>query len=232
MNIFAIADLHISGDRTKPMDVFGIHWENHFEKIKESWKKQVKQEDVVLIPGDISWAMMLETALEDLKEIHRLPGTKIMIKGNHDYWWSGIGKLRSLLPPSVFALQNDAVEMGEYVFSGSRGWTLPGTPGFSTDDEKIFNRELMRMEMSLQAAQKKNPSGKQIAMIHYPPFNDKQEDSPWTALFEKYGVSQVVYGHLHGGAIKTGFTGGRNGIDYFLVSCDSLNFNLKELPPI
>lgn len=230
MKIFAIADLHMSGDNSKPMDVFGEQWENHFEKIAQSWQEQVTKEDVVLLPGDISWAMGMEESLEDLAKISLLPGTKIMIKGNHDYWWSGIGKLRSRLDENFIALQNDGAVVGDYVFAGSRGWMLPQTPGFKQEDQKIFDRELLRMEMSLKWGQRNHPKGKKIAMIHYPPFNERQEDSPWTQLFEKYGVEQVVYGHLHGSAIKNGFTGVRNQIEYFLVSCDSLNFTLKELP--
>ncbi len=232
MSIFAIADLHISGDQTKPMDIFGSQWENHFDKIKNAWEEQVKEDDLVLIPGDISWALELEKALTDLNEIHLLPGKKVMIKGNHDYWWGGIGKLRSALPSTLFALQNDALEINGHVLVGTRGWLMPGMPGFTQEDDKIFKRELLRMEMSLQAGERKNPLAKKIALIHYPPFNEKQEDSPWTQLFEKYGVKQVVYGHLHGGAIKNGFTGTKGEIEYFLVSCDSLNFSLMKLPEI
>ncbi|NLB90189.1 MAG: serine/threonine protein phosphatase [Clostridiales bacterium] len=232
MKVFAISDLHISGDNSKPMNIFGAHWDNHMEKIIDSWEKKVKQEDLVLIPGDISWAMEMEQAIKELWELETLPGKKLIIKGNHDYWWGGIGKLRNALPPSFFALQNDAWVEKEYVIAGTRGWILPGTADYQQEDEKIFNRELLRMKMSLEKGREIAPKGKMIVMIHYPPFNEKQEDSLWTELFQLYDVKQVVYGHLHKQGGKTGFSGVKNGIQYYLASCDMVNFELIQLPPI
>ena len=125
MRIFAIGDLHLPGGEKKPMDVFGAHWENHFERISSDWRDKVSQEDVVLIPGDISWAMQLGDALEDLERISQLPGKKLILRGNHDFWWSSLTQLRCSLPPGMHALQNDAYDAGDVVFCGSRGWTLP-----------------------------------------------------------------------------------------------------------
>ncbi len=232
MKVFAIGDLHISSDQTKPMDIFGKHWENHYAKIALSWKNQVKENDVVLIPGDISWAMKFEDGIKDLTQIGQLPGKKVMIRGNHDYWWGSIGKLRESLPKGMYVIQNDSLEISEISFVGTRGWNLPQTPEFTQKDQKIFQRELLRMEMSLIDGRKKNPEGKMIALIHYPPLNEKGESTLFTELFEKYKVNQVVYGHLHGQAIKNGFVGVKNQVEYYLVSSDSLNFTLKELETI
>ena len=149
--IFAIADLHLPGEKDKSMDIFGPHWEGHFEKIKADWALKVDDEDIVLIPGDISWAMTLEGALEDLFSIGELPGYKVLLRGNHDYWWSSISKLRSVLPDKMYAVQNDALLIGDYVICGSRGWAI--TEGETAEaDKKIYERELMRMEMSLNRA--------------------------------------------------------------------------------
>lgn len=136
MRVFAIGDLHLPGGEDKPMNVFGDRWDEHFEKISADWKARVGEEDVVLIPGDISWAMQLEHAADDLQAIGSLPGIKILLRGNHDYWWSTITRVRELLPPKMYALQNDAIRIGDYVFCGSRGWTGEET----TDDKKIYAR--------------------------------------------------------------------------------------------
>ena len=141
MTLFAIGDLHLPGGEEKPMDIFGDHWENHFAHIAADWRARVKDGDVVLIPGDISWAMQLERAVPDLQKIGALPGRKVLIKGNHDYWWHGIGRIRAALPENMFALQNDSVKFGDTVFCGSRAWCVPGSPDFGEADEKIFKRE-------------------------------------------------------------------------------------------
>lgn len=221
VELFAIGDLHLPGGAEKPMHVFGMHWKDHWQRIQENWRERVRPEDIVLIPGDISWAMHLEDAARDLKEIGDLPGAKVMIRGNHDYWWSSIKKVRELLPPSVYALQNDALRIGEYVFCGSRGWQIISQ---EPSDQKIWSREIMRMRMSLEAA--KRQGGRIIAMIHYPPFNEKQEDSEFTELFSEFGVTDVYYGHLHGKSLRGAFHGMRQNIFYHQVSCDRLDFLL------
>lgn len=229
MTIYAIGDLHLPGGDTKPMDVFGSHWENHFEKIMLDWRSRVKPDDVVLLPGDISWAMRLEDALQDLYAIGALPGQKILLRGNHDYWWGSITRLRASLPEGMHALQNDALVVGGHVICGSRGWVLPGENGLDDDDMRIYQRELMRFEMSLRHAKRIAPNLPIIAMLHYPPFNERQEPSGFTDLLEQYGVSDVVYGHLHGPGIKCGHTGVVRGVRYYLTSCDGLNFALLNV---
>ena len=156
MKIYAISDLHLSINSNKPMNIFGPVWDNYLETIKSDWQKKVKKNDIVLIPGDISWAMKLEDAILDLKYISQIGvGTKIIIRGNHDYWWSAIGRVRSVLTDDMIALQNDSVKIGKYVFCGSRGWTVPEYNHKTENDEKIFNREVFRLELSLKNAMSK-----------------------------------------------------------------------------
>ena len=141
MKVYAISDLHLSLRGDKPMDVFGAKWDDYLNKIEKSWQETVSDDDVVLISGDISWAMELENALLDIDFIARQKGTKILIRGNHDYWWSGITKLRQNLPNGVYALQNDAIKFNNVVFCGSRGWAVEGSPDFEEHDRKIYLRE-------------------------------------------------------------------------------------------
>ena len=156
MAVYAIADLHLPA-RQKPMDIFGEHWKDHFQRISEDWLGRVKPEDLVLLPGDLSWAMRLEEALEDLGSIGALPGTKLLLRGNHDYWWSSIGRVRRALPEGMFALQNDSMLIGGRLYAGSRGWTLPG-PESTEEDLRIYTRERMRLEMSLKHARRLSPT--------------------------------------------------------------------------
>lgn len=227
--VFAIGDLHLPGGADKPMDLFGSHWQDHFSLIQDDWQQRVGSEDIVLIPGDISWAMRLEDALPDLRSIGQLPGHKILIKGNHDFWWSSLSQVRDALLPKMYAIQNDAIRIGNYVFCGSRGWVAPGAERETKEDQKIYQRELGRLELSLKAAQKLGQAELLFALCHYPPFGVKNEESAVTNLLESYGVNQVVYGHLHAGACAAGFQGERNGVRYTLVSCDCLLFKLVEL---
>ncbi len=226
MRIFAVADLHLPGGTNKTMDVFGKQWEGHFDRIRASWGEQVSQDDAVLLPGDLSWAMQMRDALEDLDAVGRLPGKKIILRGNHDYWWSSVTRLRQALPENMFALQNDALRMGDDVFCGSRGWTHPDESGKEdADDRKIYERELIRLEMSLEAA--KRLGGRMIVMTHYPPLNEKHEHTPMSRLISSYGPTDVVYGHLHGAALKGAFNGTRDGIRYHCVSCDGTGFTVR-----
>ena len=226
MKIFAIGDLHLPGGDDKPMNVFGAHWDGHFEKIRHDWLERVTDGDVVLLPGDLSWAMQLKDALPDLDRVGQLPGRKIILRGNHDYWWCGINHLREVLPQGMYALQNDAMLLDGVAFAGSRGWTLPAAE--EGEDFKIYSRELIRMEMSLERASKLKAS-RLVMMTHYPPLDEKHNDTPVSQLIEKYGVTDVVYGHLHGGSLRGAFNGNRKGIEYYCVSCDGLNFQLREL---
>lgn len=231
MRLFAISDLHLPGGDEKPMDVFGGHWENHFERIAADWRNRVNDEDAVLIAGDISWAMQLQAAIPDLQAIDALPGKKILIRGNHEYWWGGIGQVRRALPPGMHAIQNDAIRLENVVICGTRGWSFPTeeTP-LSADDLRIFNRELIRLEMTLRDAVKFSDGLPIVVMMHYPPLYQMERDTPFTRLLEKYPVHTVVYGHLHGPAIRAGFSGEWHGIRYMLTSCDSLGFSLAEVP--
>ncbi len=230
MNVYAISDLHLSNTADKPMHIFGGNWTGHFEKIKKDWLEKVTPEDIVLISGDISWAMKLEDALVDLRTLVDLPGKKVFIRGNHDYWWNGITKLRDLAPDdSFYFLQTDAVKIGKYVIVGSRGWTCPGSTDYTEQDQKLYLREGERFRLAFLDAEKLRAEGdKVIAMIHYPPFNLKQEDTLFTKLFEERGVEKAVFGHIHGAAyfpLKTE----KNGVEYILAACDKLAFKLVKI---
>ncbi|MDD3335772.1 MAG: metallophosphoesterase [Eubacteriales bacterium] len=225
MAIYAIGDLHLPGHEEKPMNVFGEQWDRHFELISSEWRQRITSSDVVLIPGDISWAMQLKDARDDLDAIAALPGQKLMIRGNHDYWWSSIGKVREILKPGLGALQNDAVVIDGNVFCGTRGWMIPAaqqTP--NEQDEKIFRRELLRLDMSLKQGMALYQNQALVVMTHYPPLLADGMTTAFTEILEKYPVTNVVYGHLHGAGIKIGFNGSYHGIDYQLVSCDALGF--------
>lgn len=236
MKIFSISDLHLSINNPKPMDIFGPAWDNYVDKIIEDWKEKVSDEDIVLIAGDISWAMKLEDAKPDIDLISALPGKKIIIRGNHDYWWKSISGVRALLPENFFALQNDHVVIENYIFCGTRGWQVPENNFKTAEDEKIFNREIIRLELSLSSANaarekllEKGKDAKLICMIHYPPFNSKLERSAFTDLFKKYGVSSVVYGHLHGNRSRFKFITEMEGVKYYLTSCDLVENKLVQI---
>lgn len=230
MKIYAISDLHLSLCGDKPMDIFGEKWGGYLEKIEYDWNSKVSETDVVLISGDISWAMQLENALIDLEFLNRLKGTKIIIRGNHDYWWQSISRLREKLPSNVIALQNDAVKIGDYIFCGSRGWAVEGSPEFTEQDVKLYNRETERFRLALKSAEKLRLNDeKLIALIHYPPFNIRRENSNFTALFEEFKVDKVVYGHLHGRDAKPYYRINKNGIEYILASCDLVDNKLVEV---
>ena len=230
MNIYAIGDLHLSTNSDKPMHVFGGNWEKHFDKIKYDWMQKVQPDDLVLICGDISWAMKLENAVEDLQALASLPGKKVFIRGNHDFWWSGIGKVRAAAPDESFIfLQTDSVKIGEFVIVGSRGWSCPNSPEFTEHDEKLYHREVERLTLAFADASTKRAEGdKVIAMVHFPPFTVKQEDTLFTQLFEQQGVETVVFGHIHGAAYFPLRTH-KNGITYHLTACDKTAFQLVKI---
>ncbi len=231
MKVFAISDPHLSFDENKPMNIFGSVWENHWDDICADWNARVTDDDVVLIAGDISWAMKLEEAIADINKIGVLKGKKVLIRGNHDYWWTSYKKILSVLPENTYCLQNNAIKLGNYVICGSRGWTVPElgvTP--EEHDEKIYMREKMRLELSLKEGKKLLEEGdKLIAMTHYPPFNSRYLSSEFTDLFKEYGVDKVVYGHLHGNLSRTHLEYEKQGITYYLTSCDKLHNKLIQL---
>ncbi len=223
MSLYAISDLHLALNANKPMDIFGQNWYKHHEKIKENWLEKINEEDTVLIGGDISWAMSINDGLEDLDWISALPGKKIIIKGNHDYWWSGISKLNSLYDNMHF-IQNNFFTYEDYGICGSRGWICPGKGDFSSKDEKIYHREQIRLRLSLDAARSKGYENI-IAMIHYPPTSETFEDTAFTDIFEEYKVKKVIYGHLHGPSLNRVLQGERKGVEYIMTSCDFIDFN-------
>ena len=229
MKIFAIADTHLSGKPpVKPMHIFGEHWTGHWEKIQADWLSRVSPEDTVLLAGDISWAMKLDDAMADLDEIIALPGKKIMIRGNHDYWWQTLTKMNKAVSGKISFLQNNYVTAGDYAICGSRGWICPEDPAFSADDLPIYNREIQRVKMSLEAAKQAGFS-QIILMLHYPPLYHQSQSSGFTGLFSEYNVKMCIYGHLHSEAISYAPAGIINGTDCCLVSCDSLDFKLKQI---
>ena len=226
MAVWAISDLHLPA-RQKPMDIFGPHWLNHFDRIREDWLEKVNPEDIVLLPGDLTWAMHLEEALEDIGRIGELPGKKLLLRGNHDYWWSSIGRVRRALPEGCFALQNDSMLLDGVLFAGSRGWQIPGEPDGDSDDARIYRRERQRLEMSLKNARSQSEDAPLVAMMHYPPRSDNAEG--FADILKRFDVERVVYGHLHGAGLAGAIRGEVEGIIYHQVSCDGLDFKLDRI---
>ncbi len=230
MKIFAISDLHLSVNNDKPMDIFGPVWDGYLDKIFAQWRALVGQEDLVLMAGDLSWAMKLEEVDADLQLLKDLPGKKVIIKGNHDYWWKSISSLRAILPENFYAIQNDAIRFNGVVVCGTRGWKgVERYDGLSAEDKKIFDREVLRLGMTLDQANKLKQEGdKLVCMIHYPPVDLYRNDSKFSQLIEEYKVDAVIYGHLHGQrGLTTSFI--KNDIPYYLTSCDIVENNLTEI---
>ena len=227
MKLYAIGDLHFSTSVDKPMDIFGANWIGHEEKIINDWKSKVNEDDLVLVLGDTSWGINLNEAKSDLDIISQLPGQKIFIKGNHDYWWTTVTSLNKLYDNIKF-LQTNFYEYKDYaIWVG--GWICPNDVKFDDNDEKIYIREENRIRLSLESARKKGYS-KFIVITHYPPTNDKLEESIFTKLFEEYKVEKVIYGHLHGKeSFKMGLKGIRNNVEYILSSCDYTDFKLVKI---
>ena len=217
MKVFAISDLHLSGGvADKPMDVFGTGWQGYMEKIEADWRQKVSISDVVLLAGDLSWGMNMRQAAPDIARVAALPGKKVIIRGNHDYWWSSVSRVREKLPANTYALQNDAIKIGEYIFCGNRGWLIPEGKYDTEENQKLYNRELVRLELSMKSAKKLQTNNEKIIYItHYPPFNNKIEPSLYTKMLEEYGVSYVVFGHLHGYVNPKMLYNEINGIKYF-----------------
>ncbi len=230
MKIWAISDLHLSINNPKPMDIFGPTWEGYLDKIFDDWKAKVADDDLVLMAGDFSWAMKLEETKPDFDLISPLPGKKIIIRGNHDYWWKSISAVRAVLPENFYAIQNDAIKFGKFVICGTRLWNLPDTrKPMTPENEKIYKRELIRLELTLQEAKKLQEEGDEIVcMLHYPPYTFREEDNDITAMLERFGVKCVVYGHIHA-FLKQNKVLEKNGITYFLTSCDLIGNNLVEI---
>ncbi len=234
MSIFVIADLHLSFKNPKPMDIFGDNWENHAEKIKKDWITKVTEKDLVVLPGDFSWETYLEDTILDFEYINNLPGKKLMLKGNHDYWWTTITSMKKFLQENNFTnidfLYNNSFEFEEKILCGTRGWNITD----EENNEKLINRELGRLELSLKDGIKKYNKGKEIIVfMHYPPITNNMiysgAENKFINLMKKYNIKKCYYGHLHGQSIKDAVEGEIQGINFKLVSADSLDFKLIKL---
>ena len=230
MKIYSISDLHLDINNTKPMDIFGPVWHDYLDKIVTDWNEKVTDEDVVILAGDYSWAMKLDDVVADFDFLNKLKGTKIMIRGNHDYWWSSLSRVREKLPPKTYALQNDAIKIGNHIFCGNRGWIIPEGKYNTDENKKIYAREVIRLELSLKNAKKLQTNNEEIVFItHFPPFNNLVEPSEYTRMLEEYGVSKVVFGHLHGYINPKMYYNKLNGVEYYLTSCDAVKNKLVEI---
>ncbi len=232
MAIYAISDLHLSFSTNKPMNIFGNNWDEHYKKIKEDWLEKVQEIDTVLLPGDFSWAINFEEAVPDFEYLNSLTGRKIMLKGNHDYWWGTANKINEFLEKNKFKnieiLYNNSLLVENNIISGTRGWTIFNN---NEENEKIMKRELIRLEISLKDGISKFGSDKPIIVcMHYPPTNEiLMENSEFIKIMQKYNVQKCIYGHLHGEAHKEAIQGNVGGIVLQLVSCDFTDFKLIKL---
>ena len=228
--VFAISDLHFASRVNKPMDVFGGEWPGYEKKIEKDWKKRVRKNDIVVVAGDISWGITLEEALPDLIEISKFGGKIVFCRGNHDYWWKSVSKIREAIPDNMFLLQNDALKLGNFVFCGTRGWKQAERgKQLSDEDAKILAREEQRMMLALAAGKKlKQENDKLFVVMHYPPTNSRLDDSAFTKMFEENNVDAVIFGHLHGKVRKTlSYKKGKT--NYFLTSCDQVGNRLVKI---
>ena len=233
MSIFVIADLHLSFGTNKPMDIFGDNWEKHEEKIKKNWNETVGEDDIVIIPGDFSWAMNLEDTYFDFQYLNNLPGKKYILKGNHDYWWTTLSKMRKYIENNNFYniefIQNNYYLCEDKIVTGVHGWIING----SEDDNKVLRREKLRLQMELESITKEYGTDKEIIVfMHYPPYEkfELRKSNPYTEIMSKYNIKKCYYGHLHGiqsyGMVEDYEL---NGIKYSLISADYLNFKLLKV---
>lgn len=235
MKVYAISDFHLSfdapvvsgalGDASiyKPMDIFGPAWQDHYRKIYENWVESVGPDDVVLVCGDTSWGMDIEDCRYDFDFLSQLPGRIYLSKGNHDYWWKGINNVRKALPQNVTPLYHDSREVGGKAVCATRGWILPGHKDWTKEDEKIYQRELLRLRMALNDGQKKGLP--LVVMLHFMPFTCAGgSGSGFTDLLAEYGAEKCIYGHLHGEDCLRAVEGLYSGTEFFNVSCDCRAF--------
>ncbi len=228
--LFALADLHLSLRGDKPMDVFGAEWRDHPRRMAESWDRAVSPEDTVLLAGDLSWGRNLDEATPDLEWIGSRPGRKVLLRGNHDYWWSSLGKVRRALPDGCVALQNDSVPLEGCVVVGARGWTSPDDPAAGPEDGKIFRRELERLRLSIRDAGRHDGGRPRVAMLHFPPWLEGRPPTPVVGVLSRAGVRHCVYGHLHGDDHRLAIRGERDGILFQFVAADATDFAPVEIP--
>jgi len=239
VSIYVIGDLHLSFNEDKPMDIFGDNWKGHEEKIKKDWIEKVTDNDVVILPGDFSWSMKLEDTEKDFEYINNLPGKKLLLKGNHDYWWNTITKMRKFLKEkeleNIDFIYNQGYVLEDYIIAGTRGWSILE----DNQDEKVLNRELARLESSIKdglekATQDDDYNEKElIVFMHYPPISNikilNKEEAKFVEIMKKYNVKKCFYAHLHGASIKEAFEGEFEGIEFKLVSADGLKFKLYKI---
>ncbi|NLD88627.1 MAG: serine/threonine protein phosphatase [Clostridiales bacterium] len=225
MALYVLSDLHLSRSVEKPMDIFGGAWEGHMEKLEKGMEILVP-DDTLVIPGDLSWGISLEEAAEDFEYLESLPGRKILVKGNHDLWWSTRAKMTRFLEnrgiKSIYFLHNNYFMYKTTALCGTRGWFYEEEKG-TEHDLKMKNREIIRLKISLDAAKREIPE-RILCFMHYPPIYGRYVCPEVCGLLEEYGVSECLYGHLHGQSHKMAFEGVKNGINYRLVSCDYVNF--------
>ena len=232
MAVFGLSDLHLSHRADKPMDAFGDQWVGHAARMADAWDRTVAPSDLVLVPGDTSWALKLEEADLDLAWLGARPGVKVICRGNHDYWWHAIGKVRAALPAGCHAVQNDAVDVGSHVVCGSRLWAAPGGLDFTPADQRIYEREVARLRSSLEAARRVAGTRPLLVLVHYPPFTARGEHTEFSRLVCASGATVCAYGHLHGEAAhRTAVEGLVDGTAFHLVACDRVGFAPKRLDP-
>jgi predicted phosphohydrolase len=235
MSIYTIGDLHLSFHENKPMGIFGENWEGHEEKIKKDWKEKVTENDLVVIPGDFSWSTYLKDTYEDFDYLNKLPGKKILLKGNHDYWWTTVTSMRKFLKENNFQtidfVYNTAYEFENYIIAGTRGWGQ----NEEGEDRKLLKREVARLELSLEKAleQKEKQEKEILVFLHYPPIIHSNlinhEMSEFVKVLKKYDIKKCYYGHLHSSSIREAVEGNYYGIDFKLVSADGLDFKLLKV---
>ena len=233
MSVYTMSDLHLALGVDKPMDIFGKGWSDYMQRIEDNWNNLVKSEDTVIIGGDVSWAMYLDECNPDFDYIQKLNGTKIILKGNHDYWWESITKLKKFVADnnydSIKFLYNNSYVVEDYVICGTRGWLVPGDSRFKLDDKKAYDRELIRFELSLTDMLNNIKSSQKpltrVAVFHYPPFTkDGEFDEGVIELLKKYQIQKCIYGHLHGKSSEIAKEGEHHGITFKLVSSDYMKF--------
>jgi predicted phosphohydrolase len=230
MRVFAIGDLHLEGGTGKTMDRFGENWRNHDQKIFDSWERIGRDDDLLLVVGDSSWAMRIEEAQADLDRIGRMKGAKLLFKGNHDYWWQSSTKMARLLDPSIRIIQGNSIIINRLAVAGTRGWVCPNDAFFEEADKKIYEREVQRLKTALDSLKgREGDFDSLIVALHYPPTNEKHEPSGFTELIDERRADACIYGHLHGEAIKTALTGWRGAICHYLVSADAVDFAPAEI---
>lgn len=234
MSIYTIGDLHLSFSQNKPMNIFGDNWNGHADKIRKNWMEKVNKEDFVVLPGDFSWAMYLKDTYKDFEYLEKLPGNKILLKGNHDYWWSGLSKMNEYLKENNFNninfLYNNSYLVENTIIAGTRGWNLTD----SEDNEKMLNRECIRLKLSLEDGVNKFGRDKEIIVfMHYPPISKAGISNGYTkkyiSIMKEYGVKKCYYGHLHGTSHSEAIEGNVDGIEFYLVSSDYLDFDLVKV---